>query len=167
MISVILVLLDRSLVSFELTLSTVWKWKSLSHVQLFVTPLDYRVHGSLQARTLEWLAIPLLQGIFPTRRLNPGLWHCRWIPYQLSHYGDPKLIKIPQAVDAPLSLSCNNFSKSFILLLLCLCCSSLPNPAKDEHFYKGLFEPLPSEDRVIYDLLWAFTMLCSQPTSID
>ena len=60
----------------------------------------------------------LLQGIFPTQGSNPGLWHCRWILYQLSHYGDPKLIKIPQAVDAPLSLNCNNFSKS---LYSCFC----------------------------------------------
>ena len=29
----------------------------------------------------------LLQGIFPTQGLNPGLLHCRWIPYQLSHQG--------------------------------------------------------------------------------
>ena len=27
----------------------------------------------------------LLQGIFPTQGLNPGLLHCRWIHYQLSH----------------------------------------------------------------------------------
>ena len=26
----------------------------------------------------------LPQGIFPTQGSNPGLWHCRWIPYQLS-----------------------------------------------------------------------------------
>ena len=29
----------------------------------------------------------LLQGIFPTQGLNPGLLHCRWIHYQLSHQG--------------------------------------------------------------------------------
>ena len=29
----------------------------------------------------------LLQGIFPTQGLNPGLLHCRWIPYHLSHNG--------------------------------------------------------------------------------
>ena len=29
----------------------------------------------------------LLQQIFPTQRLNPGLLHCRWILYQLSHRG--------------------------------------------------------------------------------
>ena len=27
----------------------------------------------------------LLQGIFPTKGSNPGLPHCRWILYQLSH----------------------------------------------------------------------------------
>ena len=31
------------------------------------------VHGILQARILEWVAMPLLQGIFPTQGLNPGL----------------------------------------------------------------------------------------------
>ena len=29
----------------------------------------------------------LLQGIFPTPGLRPGLSHCRWILYQLSHQG--------------------------------------------------------------------------------
>ena len=32
---------------------------------------------------------PLLQGIFPTQGSNPGLLHCRWILYQLSHKGSP------------------------------------------------------------------------------
>ena len=32
----------------------------------------------------------LLQGIFSTQGLNPGLLHCRWIPYLLSHQGIPK-----------------------------------------------------------------------------
>ena len=31
----------------------------------------------------------LLQGIFPTQQLNPGLLHCRWILYQLSYPGSP------------------------------------------------------------------------------
>ena len=33
------------------------------------------VHGILQTRILEWVAI--LQGIFVTQGLNPGLLHCR------------------------------------------------------------------------------------------
>ena len=31
----------------------------------------------------------LLQGIFPTQRSNPGLLHCSWILYHLSHHGSP------------------------------------------------------------------------------
>ena len=34
----------------------------------------------------------LLQGIFPTQGSNPGLPHCRWILYQLSHQGSPKIL---------------------------------------------------------------------------
>ena len=34
----------------------------------------------------------LLQGIFPTQGSNPGLPHCRWILYQLSHQGSPENI---------------------------------------------------------------------------
>ena len=52
-------------------------------------PTDYTVHGILQARILEWIALSLLQGIFPTQGLNPGLHHCRRILYQLSHKGSP------------------------------------------------------------------------------
>ena len=35
----------------------------------------------------------LLQGIFPTKGLNPGLLHCRWIFYHLSHQGSPRILK--------------------------------------------------------------------------
>ena len=34
-------------------------------------------------------AISLLQGIFPTQGLNPGLLHCRQISYHLSDQGSP------------------------------------------------------------------------------
>ena len=33
---------------------------------------------------------PLLQGIFLTQELNPGLLHGRWILYRLSHQGRPR-----------------------------------------------------------------------------
>ena len=35
----------------------------------------------------------LLQGIFPTRGSNPGLPHCRWILYQLSHKVSPRILE--------------------------------------------------------------------------
>ena len=34
-----------------------------------------------------------LQGIFPTRGSDPGLPHCRWILYQLSHQGSPGILE--------------------------------------------------------------------------
>ena len=37
--------------------------------------------------------LSLLQGIFPTQGWNPGLPHCRWILYQLSHKGSPRLLE--------------------------------------------------------------------------
>ena len=47
--------------------------------------VDYTVHGILEARILEWVSLSLLQGIFSIQGSNPGLQHCRWILYQLSH----------------------------------------------------------------------------------
>ena len=35
----------------------------------------------------------LLQGIFPTQGLKPGLPNCRWILYQLSHKGSPRILE--------------------------------------------------------------------------
>ena len=35
----------------------------------------------------------LLQGIFPIQGSNPGLPHCRWILYQLSHKGSPRILE--------------------------------------------------------------------------
>ena len=45
--------------------------------------------GILQARILEWIAMPSSRGIFPAQGLNPGLPHCRWILYLLSHQEAP------------------------------------------------------------------------------
>ena len=42
------------------------------------------IYGILQARILEWVAIPFSRGIFPTQGWNPGLLHCREILYSLS-----------------------------------------------------------------------------------
>ena len=67
----------------------------LSRVQLSVTqcPVAHQAPlsiGILQARVLEWVAIYLLQGIFPMQGSNPGLPHCRkMFFYCLSHRGSP------------------------------------------------------------------------------
>ena len=91
--------------------STQWS-ESLSVVSDSLWPhglYNYTVHGILQAKILEWVAVPfstpdqntgvgsccLLQGIFQTQGLNPGLPHCRQILYQLSHQGSPELPRVP------------------------------------------------------------------------
>ena len=38
-------------------------------------------------------SLSLLQGIFPTQGLNPGLPHCRQILYQLNHKGNPRILE--------------------------------------------------------------------------
>ena len=68
------------------------KWMLLSHVQLLATPWPMAhcslpgssIHGVLQARILECVAIPSPR-IFLTHGLNPGLPHCRRTLYLLSH----------------------------------------------------------------------------------
>ena len=38
-------------------------------------------------------SLSLLKGIFPTQGLNPGIPHCRWILYQLSHKESPRILE--------------------------------------------------------------------------
>ena len=38
-------------------------------------------------------SLSLLQVIFPTQGLNPGLLNCQWILYQLSHKGSPRILE--------------------------------------------------------------------------
>ena len=51
-------------------------------------PMDYTVHGILQARILEGIAFPSPR-IFPAQGSNPGLLHCGQILYPMSHKGSP------------------------------------------------------------------------------
>ena len=54
-------------------------------------PPGFSVHRIIQARILEWVAIFLLQGLFPTQGWNPllCLLHCKWILYLLRLQGNP------------------------------------------------------------------------------
>ena len=66
------------------------RWAPENKVKVKVTqlcltlcdPMDYTIHGILQNTGVG--SRSLLQGIFPTQGLNPGLLHCRQILYQLS-----------------------------------------------------------------------------------
>ena len=72
-----------------------WKWKSLSLVRLLAVP-----HPGLYSpwdspgQNIGVSSLSLLQGIFPTQRLNPGLPRCRWILYSLSHLGSPRILEL-------------------------------------------------------------------------
>ena len=68
------------------------KWKSLSHVQLFVTHGLYSPWNS-PGQNIGVGNLSLLKGIFPTQGSNPGLSHCRWILYQLNHQGSPRILE--------------------------------------------------------------------------
>ena len=71
------------------------KWKSLSCVRLFEPHGLYSPWNSPGQNT-GVRRLSLLQGIKPrdrTQGLNPGLLHCRWILYQLSHKRSPRKVE--------------------------------------------------------------------------
>jgi len=57
-----------------------------------LTLRSHTVHGTLQARILEWVAFPLSRGSFQPRD-NPGLLLCGRILYQLSYKGSPRILE--------------------------------------------------------------------------
>ena len=65
-------------------------FKSLSRVQLFVTPW---IVWNSPGQNTGVASLSLLQGIFQTQGSNPGLPHCRQILYQLSHKGSLRIVE--------------------------------------------------------------------------
>ena len=66
--------------------------KSLQSCVTLCNPMDCNlpdsfVHGILQARILQWVAIPFSKGFFSTQGLNLGLPNCRQILYHLGYQG--------------------------------------------------------------------------------
>ena len=57
------------------------------------SPPGSSVHGIMQARILEWAAVPFSRDL-----PNPGLLHCRLILYHLSHQGSP-LIHLNKSIN--------------------------------------------------------------------
>ena len=51
------------------------------------------VHGNSPGKNTGMGCYALLQEIFPTQWSNPGLLHCRWILYHLSHEGSPWILE--------------------------------------------------------------------------
>ena len=112
------------------TLFPKWvKWVKVAQLcPTLCDPMDYRVHGILQARILECVAFPFSRGSsqprdqtqvsyiadrffiswatreaqeywrpipspgdLPNPGIEPVLLHCRWILYQLSYVGSPRM----------------------------------------------------------------------------
>ena len=77
----------------QLLPSRKWKWKSLRH-----TADSFRHHGlycpwNSPVQNTGGGSRSLLQGIFLTQGSNPDLTRCRWILYQLSHKGSPRILE--------------------------------------------------------------------------
>ena len=51
------------------------------------------VHGDSSGKNTRMGCHALLQGIFPIQGSNPGIQHCRWILYHLSHEGSPRILE--------------------------------------------------------------------------
>ena len=86
------------------------------------------VHGDSPGKNTGVGSHAFLQGIFPTQGFNPGLSHCRWILYHLSHQGSPKYW-------ASLSLHQWNFLSQELNWILLHCRWILTNWATREAAY--------------------------------
>ena len=77
--------------------ATIWKSKTESESPSAVSD-SLQPHGlhspwNSPGQNTKVGSHSLLQGIFTTQGLNPGLPHCRWILYQLSHQGRPRTLE--------------------------------------------------------------------------
>ena len=70
------------------------------------SPPGSSVYGDSLGKNTGVACHALLQRIFPTQQLNPGLQHCRWILYPLRHQWSPWILEwvaypIPRASSQP------------------------------------------------------------------
>ena len=86
--------LKITLTYFLLYLDWCVKWEKVAQSCLTLcNPMDYTVYGISLGQNTRVGSLSLLQGIFPTQGLNPGLSCCRQILYQLSHQGSPGVLQ--------------------------------------------------------------------------
>ena len=92
------------------------KVRSLSRIRLFATPWTVTYQAPLSClENTEVGCHFLLQGIFPTQRLNPGLPHCGQTLYRLSHQGSHERASVclaDSSLQLPTSLSPSFFPNS-------------------------------------------------------
>ena len=164
----------------------------LSRVQLFATLPGSSVQGYFPGQNTGVGCHFLLQGIFPTQGLNPGLLHCRHILYHLSHYRSPTLyfsLSLPKvkvwltatpwtvAHQAPLSMEFSRqeyWSKGLPLPFP----RDLPNPGIEPESPTLQADSLPSEPPgkppkmfwlhcIAYGLLVSQTRIKSTPLALE
>ena len=68
------------------------------------SPSGSSVHGILQARILEWVAIPLFRGSSQSSDWTWACLHCRQIIYHLSHQGSHCLKVVYILLSGPLGM---------------------------------------------------------------
>ena len=106
----------RSLTHYVYSL---WKWgESHSVVSDSLWPHGIYSPWNSPGQNTGVGSLSLLQGIFPTQGSNPGLLHCRWILYQLSHEGSPTYFQT-QSTYLKWPLSSSEFSL-FMGHILCV-----------------------------------------------
>ena len=54
------------------------------------SPPGFSVHGNSPGKDIGVGCHAFFQEIFPTQEYNPGLLHCKWVLYRLSHQGNPR-----------------------------------------------------------------------------
>ena len=93
------------------------------------------VHGILQARILEWVAVPFVSGSSQPRNRTGVSCHCRWIlyqlsyqrsPYKLNHYLIPDIFITPIRNTHPLAVTSLLTSKLFTTICLLSVSFNLP-----------------------------------------
>ena len=89
------VLLKPNLKDFEYYLVSMWKSESENCSVTSDSSWHNRLYSpwNFPGQNTGIGSCSLLQGILPTQRSNPGLPHCRWILYQLSHQGSPRILE--------------------------------------------------------------------------
>ena len=78
--------------SLPFQIEEAWKKKIIQLCLTLCYPIEYSPWNS-PGQDAGVGSHSLLQGIFPTQGLNPGLLHCRQILYQLSHQGSPRVLE--------------------------------------------------------------------------
>ena len=70
------------------------KWVQVTQsCPILCDPVDYTVHGILQARILEWVAFPFFRGSFQPRDWTQVSRIAGRFFYQLSHKGSPRILE--------------------------------------------------------------------------